>query len=392
MKKVLKNVKEMSTNEVGITLIALVVTIVVLLILAATSISMLSGDNGILQKATKAKTRTERQSIVEQARTDVLGYQAENRGGDLEKSQLKSVLETYFEDVPDFTDMSNKEILEKQLETLSKYGTYTITVSEIYNGDFSSDDSSTNEPGATKIATSAKALAINGKIGQMVSGYTANNISNWQVFYATDNEVFIISCDIAQSSFIIPETGVGKTDAYSGIGDVRSSNYNYGKNWNSKWIEICESAPVSFDETNTTSSAKMVAYMCDSDNWTSYVSAPANYAVGGPTYELLVTSIASNGGTNEIDNISADSNGYKLIESLANINSLASPYKDTRNYPGYWIASPDGELRYSTNLWVASTHLFADYYSLDGATPGIRPLVSIPISKINESTLVISSN
>ena len=55
---------------------------------------MLSGDNGILQKATDAKTLTERQSVVEQARTDVLGYQTDNKGGDLEKSQLKAVLDT----------------------------------------------------------------------------------------------------------------------------------------------------------------------------------------------------------------------------------------------------------------------------------------------------------
>ena len=66
--------------------------------------------------------------------------------------------------------------------------------------------------------------------------------------------------------------------------------------------------------------------------------------------------------------------------------------QDSRNYPGYWIASPDGELRYSTNLWIASTRLFSNYYDLDGATPGIRPLVSIPISNIDETTLVISAN
>ena len=42
----------------GITLIALVVTIIVLLILAGISISMLSGDNGILQRATDAKELT----------------------------------------------------------------------------------------------------------------------------------------------------------------------------------------------------------------------------------------------------------------------------------------------------------------------------------------------
>ena len=43
----------------GITLIALVVTIIVLLILAGISIQMLTGDNGILQRAATAKTETE---------------------------------------------------------------------------------------------------------------------------------------------------------------------------------------------------------------------------------------------------------------------------------------------------------------------------------------------
>lgn len=42
----------------GITLIALVITIIVLLILAGVSIAMLTGDNGILTKAGTAKTKT----------------------------------------------------------------------------------------------------------------------------------------------------------------------------------------------------------------------------------------------------------------------------------------------------------------------------------------------
>ena len=49
MNKYLKN-----TNK-GITLIALVITIIVLLILAGVTIAMLMGDNGILTKATEAK-------------------------------------------------------------------------------------------------------------------------------------------------------------------------------------------------------------------------------------------------------------------------------------------------------------------------------------------------
>jgi len=50
----------------GITLIALVVTVIVLLILAGISISMLAGNNSILQKATDAKTETERGEVYEQ--------------------------------------------------------------------------------------------------------------------------------------------------------------------------------------------------------------------------------------------------------------------------------------------------------------------------------------
>ena len=46
------------TNEKGITLIALVVTIVVLLILAGVSINMLTGQNGIINRAAKAKEET----------------------------------------------------------------------------------------------------------------------------------------------------------------------------------------------------------------------------------------------------------------------------------------------------------------------------------------------
>lgn len=49
----------------GITLIALVVTIIVLLILAGISVNMLTGQNGILNRALEAKTKTEISGIEE---------------------------------------------------------------------------------------------------------------------------------------------------------------------------------------------------------------------------------------------------------------------------------------------------------------------------------------
>lgn len=55
----------MKKNQKGITLIALVITIIVLLILAGVSIAMLTGENGILTKSITASTETRNAEIKE---------------------------------------------------------------------------------------------------------------------------------------------------------------------------------------------------------------------------------------------------------------------------------------------------------------------------------------
>ena len=59
-------------------MIALVITIVVLLILAGITIAALSGDNGILENAGKAKKETEIAQIKEQAEIAKQGVLTEN--------------------------------------------------------------------------------------------------------------------------------------------------------------------------------------------------------------------------------------------------------------------------------------------------------------------------
>ena len=66
----MNNMKRSLKNSKGITLIALVITIIVLLILAGISITMLAGDNSILKKAGEAKEKTEEAQATEQARLD----------------------------------------------------------------------------------------------------------------------------------------------------------------------------------------------------------------------------------------------------------------------------------------------------------------------------------
>ena len=86
--------RETLKRNKGITLIALVVTIIVLLILAGISISMLTGQNGILTNASKAKNETGEAQIEEKVKLSV--GDALTRGtGTLEDENLKSALNSY---------------------------------------------------------------------------------------------------------------------------------------------------------------------------------------------------------------------------------------------------------------------------------------------------------
>ena len=67
-------------KEKGITLIALVVTIVVLLILAGVSISMLTGENGIITQAQNSKEATEQARVEELVDLAVNSLIGENQG------------------------------------------------------------------------------------------------------------------------------------------------------------------------------------------------------------------------------------------------------------------------------------------------------------------------
>ena len=68
-------------------------------------------------------------NVIEQAQTDILGIQADKKDGNITKGELKTVLDKYFDDVPeDFT-------IDDVFTTKDEYGNHEIAVSDIYNGD-----------------------------------------------------------------------------------------------------------------------------------------------------------------------------------------------------------------------------------------------------------------
>ena len=85
MEEILKT-KEKANS--GITLIALVITIIVLLILAGVSIAMLTGQNGILTQAQNSKTTTELKSAEEKVKLAIMAARSQSETGALDADKL----------------------------------------------------------------------------------------------------------------------------------------------------------------------------------------------------------------------------------------------------------------------------------------------------------------
>ena len=120
--------KHLKPNK-GITLIALVLTIIVLLILAGVTIAALSGPNGILTNATKAREDNAKAQVIEEARVDILAKQTEKMGESPTADELEQIL------TPKYGTLSNEEnILDR---TLTTEDGYQIPVRDIWNGTLS---------------------------------------------------------------------------------------------------------------------------------------------------------------------------------------------------------------------------------------------------------------
>ena len=80
----------MKKNNKGITLIALIVTIIVLLILAGITVASLSGDNGLIDKTSEAQFRTEIAQYQEDLDLSIIKEEGKNKRGRTNKFNATS--------------------------------------------------------------------------------------------------------------------------------------------------------------------------------------------------------------------------------------------------------------------------------------------------------------
>ena len=417
-------------NKRGISLIVLVITIVVVIILAAAVILSLSGNNPINNARianldqTKDGIESSILAYTGKAQSQTLGYytvtelltgnreETESYGiiGDKETTNnddeaIYSIDKTKFEEKIDTlpsTPTANGEwyidgngkvyLVYEKKESMPKW---------MLNKDDEIDDTFLNKfvvikDGSNISKGSAKEVADNVATyyGATVTNYTANGVSNWKIFHSDEKNIYLISSEFLPIDKI-PATKGGKTfskGTYSKSTSltpaVEDSNYSDGsksissKNPARKWLS---SYLDNYESSNQ--NMRAVAYMLDTTVWNVYKTNKADYAIGGPTVEMLMQSYSKKYNVN-FKAEAKDVIGYHLSKdggsSWSDYCSLMLNENDTLYVLGSGTNSGANALWLASPSTITAEHLIpidyygsACYYDYNNGDVGFRAVVCL---------------
>ena len=363
----------------GITLIALVITIIVLLILAGVTIATLTGDNGILNQAGKAKDKTTEAESIERVQVEVAG--SYGLDGTIDKDQLNKNLGNIAGLKIGESNFGGENIVKELPVTVTLNG-YDIGIDA--NG------------GVEKIPEIIAKIRANPQAyyGKKVTNYKASDsdTNTYRIFYVDKDNDFK---DGYNTIYL-------KAD-YSGIVSC-STSYDASKTLIKKMNPLWATKGNTVEAETTTISNKneqAAAWLCDPSKWTAYCDTDkANYAIGGPSVEMYVKSYNQTHGDNALgcqyQTHDAPGYGYKVKGTIQNsgwyTNSNTLDYSMTyksmycgqngENTGTWWLASPSANG--SGGVCFVYGHyagLSSDGYSNDF---GVSPLVSLKSSFIPE--------
>lgn len=177
----------------GITLIALVITIIVLLILAGISITMLTGNNNILNQAANASRENVHANVYEQLQLKVAEYYLGKNSGDVTQGTLIEYLQSgsnpiISEELGEEGSGKYQIYVENLIGTTQKYGkgtasgSDTSTYKDVYM--LEKAETSTGSIGNVRVATTKPVrIATSGQIKNYVVRYygTETGTSNVKI-------------------------------------------------------------------------------------------------------------------------------------------------------------------------------------------------------------------
>ena len=326
MRKKLTNLK----SNKAITLIALVITIIVLLILAGVTIATLTGDNGLLQKATNAKQANEEASALEKIQVEVAG--SYGLDGKIDLNELNKNLK-HIEGLV-YEDEKIENVTINELPAIVKLNGINF---KIYNnGEILSP---------TIGNLNSKNYGDYIDLGLSVVG-TAATTDDWRILYndKSGHVVYAILADyLPNNNEIITESGLHVID---------DTTYNVN---------------------STISMNDLIDKLCNTTVWQNLIPEELRNVAqvkGAATVEIIM------GSYNEKYNTNLDYNNkphlYVDNDSSKGVDSLYMPHPGNGAYDkcwGYWLAS--------TGVWNVDCTGLVNVASSNYTFRGVCPVVSL---------------
>ena len=371
--------KRMQKNSKGITLIALVITIIVLLILAGVTIATLTGDNGILTQAGKAKDKTTEAESIERVQVEVAG--SYGLDGTIDKDQLNKNLGNIAGLKIGESNFGGENIVKELPATVTLNGYYIVINA---NG------------GVEKIPEIIAKIRANPQAyyGKKVTNYKASDsdTNTYRIFYVDKDNYFK---DGYNTIYL-------KAD-YTGGGSC-STSYDASqtliKRMNPLWATKGNTVAAK-TTTISNQNEQAAAWLCDPSKWTAYCDTDkANYAIGGPSVEMYVKSYNQTHGDDALgcqyQTNTVPGYIYKVKDTIQNSgwytndNTLdySMTYKSMycgqngKRTGSWWLASPSAHSSISVcDVGGSNARLYGNNYYYDDV---VSPLVSLKSSFIPE--------
>ena len=219
--------------------------------------------------------------------------------------------------------------------------------------------------------------------GAIVKGYECESegVDTWRIFYADYEHVYLIADDYIPYENI-PESAGGHKPIQSSVYpraaffDSVVNDYSGSSSITDPRLQALNNDYFTKNYSSSYDNMKAVAYMMDTNAWSGYAGEHAEYAIGGPSIELLFKSYNQKYGTNYVAE-ATDNSGYNVSYMyLSNKTDPLYVKTSTTNALAYWVASTVNATTVNYVLYVRHDGDIGNYF-YDGATRGFRPLVCL---------------
>ena len=275
--------------------------------------------------------------------------------------------------------LSNNGVISKSKEARDQYSQAQENEVNHFNETAELIEQEVADNGGTNTPATGNAGTITAAdYGKVVTDYQTGTSNVWEIFYADNNNVYLITRNnIGSQELTI--TGYNGTSDFNGSETFKAKYPAVQAGWLNKTYTPSASGAGTVNYTSSYGNMKATEYLLDSSVWnTNYKTNKADWAIGGPTLEMLVASY------NKKQNQSlaiATPTGYGYASTIPRI--------DLFNHDNsYWLACPSSIIDGTRVRYVYCGDTDTGYSAEYSHSIGVNPVVCLS----SEVTLTPSSD